>query len=243
MPLALFQNRHTRSRLSFGTRYLSAANLPTLPRPVLASSSGQTSHVPRICSRPPGPGSHLQSCPFCQGAQLQRSSPTCAPQHQHPSLEIKIASISRPFSSGHVGIRIPSRVHSTAPPAPHSGNHPSANQFPADVSAFITKDLHLSAIIGPPDHHPFQWTLSNPMMTRPKKDSATRRVIVDLSMPQDASVNSGIPRNALDGAPFKLRLPNPATLANKILQHGQGCLLYKVDLSRAYRQLRTDPLD
>ena len=76
------------------------------------------------------------------------------------------------------------------------------------------------------------------MMTRPKKDSSTRRVIVDLSMPQDASVNSGIPRNSLDGAPFKLRLPNPATLANKILQYGQGCLLYKVD-----RQLRTDPLD
>ena len=77
------------------------------------------------------------------------------------------------------------------------------------------------------------------MMTRLKKDSTTRRVIVDLSMPQDASVNSGIPRNSLDGAPFKLRLPNPATLANT----GQSCLLYKVDLSRAYRQLRTDPLD
>ena len=128
-------------------------------------------------------------------------------------------------------------------PAPNSGNHPSANQFPADVSAYISKELQHSAIIGPADHHPFQWTRSNPMMMRPKKDSATRRVIVDLSMPQDASVNSGIPKNALDGAPFKLRLPNPATLASKILQYGQGCLLYKVDLSRAYRQLRTDPLD
>ena len=62
-------------------------------------------------------------------------------------------------------------------------------------------------------------------------------------MPQGASVNSGIPRNALDGAPFKLRLPNPATLAAKILEYGHGCLHYKVDLSRACRQLRTDPLD
>ena len=69
------------------------------------------------------------------------------------------------------------------------------------------------------------------------------RVIVDLSMPPEASVNSGIPKNSLDGAPFKLWLPNPATLANKILEYGRGCLLYKVDLSTVYRQLRTDPLD
>ena len=77
-------------------------------------------------------------------------------------------------------------------------------------------------------------------MTRPKKDSTARRVIVDLSMPQGASVNSGIPKNSLDGARFKLRLSSPATFAHKILQYGKGCLLYKVDLSRAYRQLRTD---
>ena len=129
------------------------------------------------------------------------------------------------------------------PPDPHPGNHPSANQYPADIDAYLNKELRHSAIIGPADHLPFQWPRTNPMMTRPKKDSSSRRVIVDLSMPQDASINSGIPRNSLDGAPFKLRLPNPATLAAKILEYGQGCLLYKVDLSRAYRQLRTDPLD
>ena len=129
------------------------------------------------------------------------------------------------------------------PPAPYSGNHPSATQHPSDVTAYIKKELKHTAIIGPLQSHPFQWPRSNPMMTRPKKDSSARRVIVDLSMPQGTSVNSGIPKNSLDGAPFKLRLPNPATLANKILEYGRGCLLYKVDLSRAYRQLRTDPLD
>ena len=129
------------------------------------------------------------------------------------------------------------------PLAPHTGNHPSANQYPADIDAYLNKELHHSAIIGPADHLPFQWPRTNPMMTRPKKDSSSHRVIMDLSMPQDARVNSGIPRNSLDGAPFKLRLPNPATLAAMILEYGQGCLLYKVDLSRAYRQLRTDPLD
>ena len=129
------------------------------------------------------------------------------------------------------------------PPAPYSGNHPSATQHPSDVTAYIKKELEHTAIIGPLQSHPFQWPRSNPMMTRPKKDSSVRRVIVDLSMPPGTSVNSGIPKNSLDGAPFKLRLPNPATLADKILKYGRGCLLYKVDLSRAYRQLRTDPLD
>ena len=128
-------------------------------------------------------------------------------------------------------------------PAPYTGNHRSATQHPKDVTAYISKELHPSAIIGPFTIHPFDWPRSNPLMTRPKKDSAACCVIVDLSMPQGANVNSGIPKTSLDGAPFKLRPPSPATLAHQILQYRKGCLLYKVDLSTAYRQLRTDPLD
>ena len=56
------------------------------------------------------------------------------------------------------------------PPAPYSGNHPIATQHPADVSAYISKELQHSAIIGPVNTHPFDWPCSNPMMTRPKKD-------------------------------------------------------------------------
>ena len=44
-------------------------------------------------------------------------------------------------------------------------------------------------------------------------------------------------------SPHSHVLVSLATLAHKILQYGKGCLLYKVHLSRAYRQLRTDPLD
>ena len=80
-------------------------------------------------------------------------------------------------------------------------------------------------------------------MTRPKKDSPDLRVILDLSFPQGHSINSHVPREELDGAAFKLRLPTPMDLANKMRALGKGCLLYKVDLSRAYRQLRSDPLD
>ena len=62
-------------------------------------------------------------------------------------------------------------------------------------------------------------------------------------MPQEWSVNSGIRKTSLKDAPFKLRLPNPVTLAQKILKYGKGCLLYKADLIRAYRQFRTNPPD
>ena len=41
----------------------------------------------------------------------------------------------------------------------------------------------------------------------------------------------------------KLRLPNPQAFAAKIRELGVGTLMYKVDLSRAYRQLRSDPFD
>ena len=47
----------------------------------------------------------------------------------------------------------------------------------------------------------------------------------------------------MDGTEFKLRLPNLWDLAASILSCGKGALLYKVDLSRAYRQLRSCPLD
>ena len=40
-----------------------------------------------------------------------------------------------------------------------------------------------------------------------------------------------------------MKLPSPLDLASIIRELGVGCMLYKVDLSRAYRQLRSDPLD
>ena len=47
----------------------------------------------------------------------------------------------------------------------------------------------------------------------------------------------------MEGADFKLRLPSPQAFEAKIRELGMGTLMYKVDLSRAYRQLRSDPFD
>ena len=123
-------------------------------------------------------------------------------------------------------------------------NHGSAVKFPGDIRRFIDKECTLKAMIGPFKQAPFPgWDRVNPLMSRPKRDSVERRVILDLSYPEGQSVNSSIPGNKLDQAEFKMRLPNPWDLARGIMAVGKGARLYKVDLSLAYRQLRTCPLD
>ena len=122
-------------------------------------------------------------------------------------------------------------------------NHASSIRQPEAVQSFLTKELKLKGLAGPFAESPFEWLRSNPMMTREKKQSDEYRVILDLSFPEGLSVNASIPKLLYEGAPYKLRLPTCLDLADLVLKHGQGTLLYKVDLSRAYRQLPADPHD
>ena len=130
------------------------------------------------------------------------------------------------------------------PPSANLQNHSSATRNPSHVEGYIETEMAHDALLGPFPEAPFdEWFRTNPVMTRPKKDSTDLRVILDLSFPDGTSVNHTIPQHTLDSSDFKLQLPTPDLLANKIIQLGQGCLLYKIDLSRAYRQLRSDPRD
>ena len=126
-------------------------------------------------------------------------------------------------------------------PAEGCSNHWSA--LSVDIVHSVQK-VGLGAMVGPFKQSPFEgWDRQNPLMTRPKRDSQRRRVILDLSYPQGSSVNSGEPVGVLDGAGFKIKLPNPWDLAEAIRQQGRGALIYKVDLIRAYCQLQSCPLD
>ena len=118
-------------------------------------------------------------------------------------------------------------------------NHASSHRNPGHVRRYLEKETHLGTMIGP-----FESELFSPWnRTKPKRASNDLRVILDVSFPQGESVNSGIPRESLDGSNFKLRLPSPLVLANMIMKKGPRCRLYKIDLSRVYQQLRGDPLD
>ena len=121
-------------------------------------------------------------------------------------------------------------------------NHPSASQFPEAVNDYLQTEIAYNAIVGPFDASPFEKLHVSPMMTRPKPDGS-RRIIVDMSWPQGDSVNSHIPDKVFDDMTFQLKYPTVDNIVTQISVIGPTALLYKIDLKRAYRNLRTDPRD
>ena len=77
----------------------------------------------------------------------------------------------------------------------------------------------------------------------PKKESLERRVIVDLSFPEDKSVNNGILKDQYLGETISVQYPTVDNLIDLIKKKGNGCHLFKSDLKRAYRQIYLDPGD
>ena len=68
-------------------------------------------------------------------------------------------------------------------------------------------------------------------------------MVINLSLRSGFLVNDRIPNDSYLDEPLALRLPGTGTLVAIILQKGPECLLFKKDLSRAYRPLRIDPQD
>ena len=80
-------------------------------------------------------------------------------------------------------------------------------------------------------------------MTRHKPDSNNRRVIVDLSWPHGFSVNDGVDKNSYMGTEFKLTFPTIDHLTDQLVKIGKGAHIYKIDVKRAFRHLKIDPMD
>ena len=121
--------------------------------------------------------------------------------------------------------------------------HPSGSAHPESVKFYIDTELGHEALLGPFDGMPLTQLHTSPIMTRPKKDSDKRRIVLDLSWPEKFSVNDGIDADSYLDMQYKMRLPNIDLMEEKVLQLGRGAYLYKTDLSRGYRQLRVDPFD
>ena len=66
---------------------------------------------------------------------------------------------------------------------------------------------------------------------------------MDLSFPPGRSVNDGIMKDNYLGMATKLRFPKVDEFAIRIYTLGKGCLMFKIDLSRYFRQLPLDPGD
>jgi len=123
-------------------------------------------------------------------------------------------------------------------------NHPSAQANAHYLSNYVISELSFDSICGPFSCNPFDVDcVISPLLCVTKRDSDKLRVVHDLSFPDNLSVNSGISKDSYLDIPYTLRLPGIDRLVTFINHYGQGCHVFKKDLSRAYRQLPVDPRD
>jgi len=123
--------------------------------------------------------------------------------------------------------------------------HKGALCYPNDVSAYLQSEIGCGRVSGPFASSPFESRdlVLSPLNTVSKRDTTERRVIVDLSWPCGSSVNDGIPSDTYLGIPIRLTYPTVDMIAASVVAQGRGCLLFKRDLRKAFRQLPVCPGD
>lgn len=124
-------------------------------------------------------------------------------------------------------------------------NHKGAEDFPDDINKYIKKEASHNAIIGPFRENPFEdELLVAPLNSVPKSTPGERRVILDLSFSKNGNaVNDSVPKDYYLGDEVSLKFPKVDDFVALIKSKGRGCLLYKLDLRRAYRQISICPSD
>ena len=79
------------------------------------------------------------------------------------------------------------------------------------------------------------------MLTRPK--DLDKRVILNLSYPKGESLNDNIDKLHFDDKEFILKFPIIDDICEEIRTNPNEVLLSKIDISRAFCNLRVDPCD
>ena len=120
--------------------------------------------------------------------------------------------------------------------------HASAVYNAEHIKAYIDEELKFKAILGPFLEKPIQLHIS-PLMVRDKQNSANKRTIMDLSWPHAASVNSGVQKYFYLGTPYVLHYPSVDHIKDLLQKLGPSACVYKIDISRAFRQIKIDPAD
>ena len=122
-------------------------------------------------------------------------------------------------------------------------NHPSASQHGEHLDHYIQTELAHGALLGPFERPPITPVHISPLMTREKKDSAHRRVIMELSWPPGGAVNDGVTAEVYIDGPGTISLPTVDYMEQRLLALGPQAYIYKTDLALGYRQMRVDPRD
>ena len=117
------------------------------------------------------------------------------------------------------------RLPTLKPPGQSTKNHKGATDFPQHLKAYIVKDQKYQVVMGPFEKIPFTGNVGiSPLSTRPKKGSADRRVILDLSFPIGDAVNDGIPKDSYLGFAAKLTFPKTDDFAVRIFYWAKAVL-------------------
>ena len=136
------------------------------------------------------------------------------------------------------------RMPSALDPTLCTGNYASAIKYPQHINHYIEKELRHNAVLGPFTSIPFSSRVGvSPLSTRPKRATAERRTILDLSWPHGYSVNDYTPKDSYLGHPVSLRYPSIDDLARRMVELGPDCVMFKRDTSRCFRWLPLDPFD
>ena len=105
----------------------------------------------------------------------------------------------------------------------------------------ITKDNHTSAIDNSSHIKAYSYF---PLHDQKKKLSSDRKkVFTDLSWPMGEAVNNGAYNYSYLGTEFQLHYPSVDDIFHKLNTLGPAAKIFKVDISRAFFLIRTDPGD
>ena len=100
-------------------------------------------------------------------------------------------------------------------------NHPSALRYPEHVEAFLQEEIGYGAVVGLFLAAAFTpWAHISPLMTREK-----RRIINNLTYPEDTSVNAYIFKNAALGETREHSLPTVTDFAGNLVTMGKGAFI------------------
>ena len=124
-------------------------------------------------------------------------------------------------------------------------NHKGAREHPEAIENYLSSEIDRCSVLGPFQRNPFVTSdiIVSQLNTVPKKDSDKRRVSLDLSYPQGCSLNDSIDKDHFLDETIGLVYPKLDDLVDLIKLKGAGCMLFKKDLRKAYRQIFIDPLE
>ena len=122
---------------------------------------------------------------------------------------------------------------------PHTATNPnnlrSATLHPDSVTSALQKEIERGHTSGPFTQPPWPNLHCSPLGSREKKDGS-RRLIMDLSQPEGASINDFI-----DKEDFPCEYTHFDKATDLVRQHGRNSLLSKIDIKHAFRLLPVLP--